>query len=344
MKSFAAHGILVSLAVVGVFLFSLLAALSLGDNVSIQDVWGSLGSRLSGGIEPPSKAVDDIVWLLRVPRGLLAIVVGGGLATVGVAMQALVRNPLAEPYILGLSSGASAGASLFFLGLLPPIISRAATLPVAAFVGGLLSVSAVYLIAREGPRLSVARLLLAGIAMSALMGSVTALITFASPDPDKLRTVLFWLLGSLGGSRWDMLALPYVVTLIGVGGLLLLARQLDAMLTGEEAALSLGVPVETMKIILIVLGALVTGILVAAAGVIGFVGLIIPHVVRLMVGVTHRRVIPISFALGGAFLLWSDVISRSAFPSQDLPVGVVTALFGVPFFLVLLRRTEYRFG
>ncbi len=327
-----------------VFGASLLFALTLGDTISTGDVARTIGSRLSDSVDPPGGAIDDIVWLLRIPRGLMAVLCGGGLAIVGVAMQALVRNPLAEPYILGISSGASAGASLFFLGLLPPIVSRAATLPVAAFLGGLFSVSVVYLIAREGPRLSVARLLLAGVSISALMGSITSVITFASPDPDKLRTVLFWLLGSLGGSRWDLLAIPAIATLAGGVILVAFSRQMDALLTGEEPARSLGVPVEGLKTILILIGALVTGTLVSATGVIGFIGLIIPHVVRLLIGVSHSRVIPLSFLLGGAFLLWSDTIARSIFPSQDLPVGVVTAIFGVPFFLALLRKSEYRFG
>jgi len=336
--------LLVFIGVLGLFALCLLSTLSLGETVSTGDVIRSFGARLSSSIQQPEQAVDDIVWLLRVPRGIMAIVVGGGLAVVGVAMQSLVRNPLAEPYILGLSSGASAGASLFFLGLLPSVVSRAATLPVAAFLGGLLSVSVVYLIAREGSRLSVARLLLAGVAVSALMGSVTSVVTFASPDPDKLRTVLFWLLGSLGGSRWEVLAVPVTASLVGSFGLLTISRQMDALLTGEEPARSLGVRVESLKTVLIVVSALVTGALVSATGVIGFVGLIVPHVVRLLVGVAHRRVILFSFILGGAFLLWSDAIARLTFPSQELPVGVVTAIFGVPFFLFLLRRSEYRFG
>jgi iron complex transport system permease protein len=259
-------------------------------------------------------------------------------------MQALVRNPLAEPYILGISSGASAGASLFFLGLLPPILSRTISLSGAAFIGGLASVTIVYLIAREGSRLSVARLLLAGVAMSALMASITSLVTFASPDPNKLRTVLFWLLGSLGGSRWEMLPLPLAASVGGTIVLIAFARQLDAMLIGEEPAQSLGVRVEWLKMMLISLGAFVTGTLVAATGVIGFVGLIVPHVARLLIGVSHHRVVPLSFGLGAVFLIAADVVARSVLPSQDLPVGIVTAVCGVPFFLALLRTSEYRFG
>jgi iron complex transport system permease protein len=334
-----------SIVLAALLVTSVLVALAVGSSINITDVLRTLGTRIAPSrIQAPAETVDNIIWLIRIPRLVMALAVGGGLAVVGVAMQALVRNPLAEPYILGISSGASAGASLFFLGLLPPILSRTASLSGAAFLGGLASVSIVYLIAREGSRLSVARLLLAGVAMSALMASATSLVTFASPDPDKLRTVLFWLLGSLGGSRWNMLPVPLIASVGGAVILLACARQMDALLIGEEPAQSLGVSVETLKILLIGLGAFVTGTLVAATGVIGFVGLIVPHVARLLVGVSHRRVVPVSFGLGAVFLVISDVVARSVLPAQDLPVGIVTAACGVPFFLVLLRTSEYRFG
>ena len=298
---------------------------------------------LSSG-PPPDPTADRIVWLLRMPRAALAFVVGGGLAIIGAAMQALVRNPLAEPYILGISSGASAGASLFYLGFLPPVLSKTLSMPLAAFCGGLLSITLVYLVARGSTRLSVARLLLAGVAMAALMGSVTSFITFSSPDPDKLRAVLFWLLGSMHHATWSLLPLPAIVTLAGLVTLMSLARSLDAMLLGDEAAHSLGVSVEALKRLLIIVAALVTGTLVAASGAIGFVGLIIPHAVRSFAGVTHRRLLPACFFAGALFLLWADLAARALLPSQELPVGIITALCGVPFFLVLLRRSTYDFG
>ncbi len=290
-----------------------------------------------------SDAVDAIVWKLRMPRVVLAAVVGGGLSIIGVAMQTLVRNPLAEPYILGISGGAAAGASLFYLGFLPPLLSRAVSMPLAAFLGGLLSITIVYMVARSGSTVSVARLLLAGVAMAALMGAVTALVTFASPEPDKLRAVLFWLQGSLAGTRWGAVPLPAVVAVSGLCLLLALSRPMDAMLLGEEPAFSLGVPMERIKHVLIGLAALVTGTLVATSGAIGFVGLIVPHVVRFFTGVTHRRLVPASFLLGAVFLIWADLAARVMLPSQELPVGAVTAICGVPFFLALLRRKQYRF-
>lgn len=325
---------------------STVVAVSFGSEpVAFADVLAVFRSRLpfAGGAAPDA-TVEQIVWQLRLPRALLAMIVGGGLAVIGVAMQALVRNPLAEPYILGISSGASAGASLFFLGLLPPLLTRALTMPLAAFLGGWLAITVVYLTARTGTRVSVARLLLAGVAMSALMASVTSFITLVSPDPNRLRAVLFWLLGSLNGAHWSLLPVPAATAVLGLVCLTALARPLDALLTGEEPAFSLGVPVETVKRLLILLAAFVTGTLVAVSGAIGFVGLIVPHAVRALVGVSHRRVVPASFFAGAIFLLWADLGARAILPSQDFPVGIITALAGAPFFLALLRRNPYRFG
>lgn len=333
------------MAVTGVLvLASLLFGVTFGsEDVPFPEVLRVFGSRLGLGA-PASDTADRIVWLLRLPRVLMALTVGGGLALIGVAMQALVRNPLAEPYVLGLSSGAAAGASLFYLGFLPPLLSQALTLPMAAFLGSLLVMVLVYLVARTEGYLSVTRLLLAGVAFSSLMGSVAALVTLASPDPNRVRTVLFWLLGSLNGTRWESLPLPMAASLTGLVVLMGLGRTLDALLLGEEAAQHLGVPAETTKQVLIFLSALVTGILVAATGAIGFVGLIVPHAVRTLAGVVHHRVLPLSCMAGALFLLWADLLARTLLPSQDLPVGIVTALCGVPFFLLLIRQKRYQFG
>ncbi len=304
--------------------------------------WGSadlgparVGAALLGRGTPTD---ETILWALRMPRVVLALAVGGGLAVVGVAMQALVRNPLAEPYILGASSGASAGAALFFLGFLPAAVSKTVSMPVAATAGAWLAVLAVFAAARRGPTLSATRLLLAGVAMSALLGSVTAFVTYASPEPNKLRAVLFWLLGSLSRARWATVWAPLVVSVASAAALWALARPLDLLTTGEERAALLGVPVEKLKRALIALAAVATGVLVASAGVIGFVGLIVPHAVRLVAGATHRRLVPLAFVGGALFLTLADLAARTILPGQDMPVGVLTAICGVPFFLALLRR------
>ncbi len=324
------------------WLASAAVAVAVGSaDVSLAEVGRAVGHRIGLGAAPDPTA-ELIVWELRLPRVVLAGLVGGGLAVVGVGMQALVRNPLAEPYILGVSGGASAGVSLFYLGFLPAALTGALSLGLAAFLGALLAMVAVVLVAREGSRVSTARLLLAGVAVQALLGALTSFLIFASPAPQKLQTLLFLLLGSFEGTTWGEVGLPATVAVGGALALWALARPMDALLTGEEPAQSLGVPVEALKRALIVLTALVTGVLVAASGIIGFVGLIVPHAVRFVVGVGHRRVVPVTFGAGAVFLVWADLAARTVLAGQVLPVGVLTALCGVPFFLVLLRRAGPR--
>lgn len=331
---------LVLIAVISVFF-----SVSLGDEVSFMDALLVLWHHASFGVSPsPDPIADRIVWSLRFPRALLAFIVGGGLAMIGAAMQTLVRNPLAEPYILGISGGATAGASLFYLGFLPPLFSKAISMPLAAFLGGLCAIVIVYSVAGTRGRISVSRLLLAGVAVASLMGALTSFITLSSPEPDKLRSVLFWLLGSFHLAQWSTLIWPAISVFVGLMILLILSRPLDGMLTGDESAHSLGVAVESVKRILIVLASLVTGSIVAASGAIGFVGLIVPHAVRSFTGVAHRKVIPLSFIGGAIFLLWADLAARVILPNAQLPVGIVTALCGVPFFLFLLHKKQHRFG
>ncbi len=332
--------LLVFIALISVFF-----SVSLGREVSVTDALQVLWYHASFGLGSPPDPIDDrIVWNLRFPRTLLAFIVGGGLAMIGAAMQTLVRNPLAEPYILGISGGATAGASLFYLGFLPPLFSKALSMPLAAFLGGLCAIIIVYSVAGSRGRISVSRLLLAGVAIASLMGALTSFITLSSPEPDRLRSVLFWLLGSFHLAQWSTLVWPTIAVSIGLVVLMILSRPLDGMLTGDESAHSLGVAVESMKRILIVLASLVTGSIVAASGAIGFVGLIVPHAVRSFTGVTHRKVIPASFIGGAVFMLWADVAARMILPNAQLPVGIVTALCGVPFFLILLHKKQHHFG
>jgi iron complex transport system permease protein len=328
----------IGLALVATWAVSTLVATTLGSvSLPAAEAARALGWRL-GLSGPPSPMAGIIVWELRLPRVLLAAIVGGGLAVVGVGMQALVRNPLAEPYILGVSGGASAGVSLFYLGFLPAALVGDLTVGMVAFTGALGTMAIVYLVASDGARVSTARLLLAGVAMQALLGALTSFVIFASPQPQKLQTMLFLLLGTFSGASWGGLVLPALAALGGTATLWLLARPMDALLTGEEPAQTLGVPVEALKRTLIAVTALVTGVLVAAAGIIGFVGLIIPHAVRFISGVSHRRLVPLSFAAGAVFMVWADVAARMLLAQQELPVGVLTAICGVPFFLALLRR------
>ncbi len=301
-----------------------------------------LDATIGSGVDMDDRMVQ-IVLQLRLPQAIAAFLVGAGLAIVGVAMQALVRNPLAEPYVLGISGGASAGASLFYLGLIPTFIAASIDITLAAFLGALLSITLVYLVARTGKTLSVSRLLLAGVAMASLMAAVSSFVLFASPDLNKMRAVLFWLMGSFNSISWSDIPIAASVTIAAGMILFSLSRSLDALLTGEEPARSLGVRVETIKRVLIVLSALVTGVLVSISGAIGFIGLIIPHSIRSLMGVNHRYVLPGSFLAGGLFLVLADTLSQTLLAGQQLPVGIVTAISGVPFFLYLLRKTDYQF-
>lgn len=305
-------------------------------------VWGILGHQIGlPWVEPDwSRPRETIVVDVRAPRVLLGVVVGAGLAVVGAAMQALVRNPLADPYLLGVSSGASLGAVVVivagvnFLGAL--------TLSAAAFAGALFTMFLVYATARASGRITSIRLVLAGIAVAAVLSAATNLILLTTERGNQAREVLSWTLGGLGGVNWDMLWLPALVMVGAIGVLLLQARSLNLLLAGEEAATTMGLDVGRFRTRMFVLLSLVTGVLVAAAGPIGFVGLMMPHLMRLFVGGDHRRLLPAAALAGAIFLVWADIAARTVASPQEVPVGVLTALCGGPFFLWMMRRDARR--
>ncbi|MFI9801318.1 FecCD family ABC transporter permease [Streptomyces sp. NPDC052302] len=322
---------------------SAIAGLAIGSvQVPPGQVWGIVTHALGADRQPPdwSRARETIVLDVRAPRVLLGAVTGAGLAVVGTALQALVRNPLAEPYLLGVSSGASLGAVsviVFGVTLFGPV-----SLSVAAFVGALGALLLVYATARTGGRITSSRLVLSGVAIAAMLTAVLDLMLLTTDRGNETRAVLAWTLGGLGGVDWGTLWLPSTALMLGVGVLLTQARNLNLLLTGEEAATTMGLDVARFRARLFVLLSLVTGVLVAAAGPIGFVGLMTPHIVRLFVGGDHRRVLPTA-ALGGAvFLVWADIAARTVAAPMEIPVGVLTALCGGPFFLWLMRRDARR--
>ena len=321
-------------------------SLSVGTaDLGIVDAIKILIAHLVPGAEKPpaglSEMQDAIVWSLRLPRTLVGLLVGSSLAIAGALMQGLFRNPLAAPGVIGTSAGASTGA---VIALATGLADRSMLyLPLFSILSALLSLALVVRVARREGRVPVPDLLLAGVALAAFMAAISAFVTLASPDANKTRAVLFWLMGSFNGVTWSDLPLAVSVTVLGGLTLFALARPLDALLSGEESASSLGVQVESLKKLLIVLSALVTGVLVSISGAIGFVGLIIPHSVRSIMGISHRWVLPGSFLTGGLFMVLADTLSQWILPGQQLPVGIVTALCGVPFFLMLLRRTDYQF-
>jgi len=289
-------------------------------------------------IEPDwTTAQLNIVWLIRFPRVLLGLFVGAGLAVVGVTMQALVRNPLADPYILGISSGASVGAvSVFAFGAFA--FAGVYALSIGAFLGALLTFFIVFLLAQRSGRILPTRLVLSGVAVAYFFSGLTSFITLTSDQRELARAVLAWLLGSLAGTDWAELTLPVVVLVAGCLILAFQARSLNALIVGDETAATLGVDTTRFRRQVFLTVSLITGTMVAVSGAIGFVGLMIPHMVRLLVGTDHRRVIPLSLFVGGIFLIWVDVIARTAFDPVELPVGVITSLLGGPFFLWLLHQ------
>jgi iron complex transport system permease protein len=283
-----------------------------------------------------TKPMEQIVWFIRFPRVLLAIIIGGGLSVIGVTMQAMVRNPLASPYILGISSGASLGISLVIIfGVLSFAGSYGISL--AAFLGSLGAFGFVFLLAENRGRLTNIRLVLTGIAISSMCSALTSFLTYLAPD-HSLRQVVFWMLGSLGGAKWENLPLPSSILLAGTIYLILQARSLNVLIMGEETANTLGIDTNRFRKKLFVTVSLLGGVLVAVSGVIGFVGLMMPHIVRLIVGTDHRRVLPTALLVGAIYLIWVDVIARTVLHPVELPIGIITSIIGAPFFLYLMWR------
>ncbi len=324
------------------FLCALVASLCIGSSpLPPGQVLRALAARLLPGLLGQGMLADPmavvIVWDLRLARSLLAGVAGAALGSAGAVMQGLFRNPLADPYALGVSSGASLGAvAAIALGLGSPLVAVGAT-ELLAFAGALGSALLVYTIARSSRRQSqTASLLLAGAAVGSFLGALVSLIV--TIDSRDLQRVFFWLLGGFGGKSWSDLgaALPFAALSIGLSALL--ARPLDLLGAGEEAASSLGLEIERTRKLAVAASSLGVAAAVSAGGIIGFVGLLGPHLARLLVGPGHRRLIPASALTGAALLMVADAIARSVASPLELPVGIVTALVGAPLFLRLLAR------
>ncbi|MDO4911296.1 MAG: iron ABC transporter permease [Corynebacterium sp.] len=294
------------------------------------------GAELSGDI---TQAADTIIWQLRVPRAILALTVGAGLAIAGVDMQALVRNPLAEPYLLGIASGASVGATAV---LVFGVIGGINALFIGSLVGAIAASITVYLIARMQGDLNPLRLILSGVVLSSAFSAVASFLVFRGPDSRAAESVMFWMLGSVAGATWAKLPIPIITVILAFILMRFLSRPMDAIASGDETAISVGVDVRTMRAILFLIQAVLVGIMVAIAGGIGFVGLVIPHLARTLVGAVHSRLIPTAAVMGALFMLWVDVIARIAAPPQEIPLGVVTGIIGAPLFLILMGRKELR--
>ncbi|AFR09418.1 FecCD family ABC transporter permease [Nocardiopsis alba] len=326
-------------------LLSAVLAIGLGSAVippleTLRHLWAAL----TGGVISADEVTrHQVVWEIRAPRVLLAAVVGAGLGAVGVAVQAMVRNPLADPYILGVSSGASVGAVL--VGVVGGLAALGVyAVSVGAFLGALAATLLVYAIAHDRRGVTPLRLVLTGVALSFGFQAIMSVIVYLAPGNEATGTVLYWTMGGFGGATWGTLPPAAATILIGVLLLRRMSRPLDVMALGDEAAAGLGVDAPRLRRRLFLLTAVMTGAMVAVSGAIGFVGLVVPHIVRILVGADHRRVLAVAPLAGAVLMVWVDLVARVVAAPRELPLGVITALVGVPVFITLMRRRGYLFG
>lgn len=319
-------------------LASVTVAVSVGAvPVPASTVWGVVLNKLSPDLIETtwSKGRTAIVWDIRFPRALLALMVGAGLAAVGASLQAVTRNPLADPHLLGISSGGAFGAILallhtgLFLGLL--------TVPLLAFAGALVATLLVLAVSSFASATSADRLVLTGVAISFIIMACANILIFLG-DPRATHTVVFWMLGGLGLAQWSHLIYPLIILIPCLGWLYFRSADLNAMTIGDETAATLGLNVVRFRLSVFVIGALITGVMVAFSGMIGFVGLMMPHIARLLVGGDYQKLIPVSALLGAVFVLWADIAARTIMAPEDMPIGIVTGLIGGCFFVWLLSR------
>lgn len=348
-RSLDGPGLIAGAALIVALVISAGIAISVGTvAIPLTDVAGTVAGQL--GLEHASvpALTQHIVWELRAPRVVAAGLLGAGLSVGGAVAQSLTRNPLADPYLLGVSAGSALGAVVVLVigtAVIPLLagVTLPAAMTIAAFVGGLAALVLVLILATERDgTLQSNRLILAGVAIGQLCAAVTSALVLFGGDEGAARQVVQWTLGSVAGARWPQVLIMLLVTvpiLLVIGRY---ARTLDAFAFGERSAASLGIAVNQTRWLLYTLVSLLTATLVAVAGIVGFVGLVVPHIVRLLGGPLHRRVLPLS-ALGGALLMiWVDLLGRSLVPNSEIPLGIITAVIGVPFFIVILRRRQVR--
>lgn len=322
---------------VALLALSVAVAITIGPaDIRVGDVWSVVASHLGWGSSELTPIREGIVWELRLPRTLLAAVCGAGLAVCGAVMQSLLRNPLADPFVLGVSSGASTGAVIVVvLGVGGGLVSVSA----GAFLGAVLSFGLVLLLSHTLGG-ATDRVVLSGVAAMQLFSALTSFVVMTAADAETTRGVLFWLLGSLSGVGWTDVWVCFAVLAVTLLVCLGYARTLDAFAFGQDAAATLGVSVARTRLVLLCATALLTAALVSSAGAIGFVGLVLPHAARALVGSGHARLLPVTALAGAVFLVWVDTLARTVLDPQEVPVGVVTSLIGVPVFVLVLYRTR----
>ena len=332
-------------AVISIFLLlvSILAAISIGSvDISIGDILTSIF--ICSGNSPITECAinpisHQIIWDIRLPRIFMALLTGAGLSVTGAILQSVTRNPLADPYLFGISSGASLGAVIVMAALSTATLSDTpVSITFGALIGSAFSVVLMLTLAGRSA-IHVERLLLSGVAVSFMLSAFTSLILYYS-EPDTAATLLFWMMGSFSNSQWAELWMPATALTIGVSLFFIYRRWLAAIQAGDESALTLGIPVNKMRLFMLLICAAITAVLVAHVGGIGFVGLMIPHISRFIVGTQIHRLLFMTLVLGGSFMIWVDVIARSLLDNQVLPVGIVTSAVGSFFFFIILKHRQ----
>ena len=338
---------LVMLLLAVLLVLAFLWALSIGTvKLSFVQIYEGIVNQFTSGmaIETAGQGpVHDIIWLLRLPRLVLAALVGMGLSVCGVIMQAVVKNPLADPYILGISSGASLGATAaILLGI--GVALGENFVGIAAFIGAFAMSLGVLFISNLGGRSNSVKLLLAGMALSAVCGAFSSFIVYFANNKEGMQTIAYWMMGSFAGAKWETLAVIGPIVVLAVLFFWTQSRMLNLMLLGDESALTLGTDLHIYRQIYLLVSSLIVGFVVYAAGMVGFVGLVVPHVIRMLVGTDHKKLIPVSALTGAVFLVIADGLCRVIIPRTELPIGILISLIGAPCFVYLMIKKTYGFG
>ena len=338
---------LVMLLLVVLLVLAFLWALSIGTvKLSFVQIYEGIVNQFTSGmaIETAGQGpVHDIIWLLRLPRLVLAALVGMGLSVCGVIMQAVVKNPLADPYILGISSGASLGATAaILLGI--GVALGENFVGIAAFIGAFAMSLGVLFISNLGGRSNSIKLLLGGMALSAVCGAFSSFIVYFANNKEGMQTIAYWMMGSFAGAKWETLAVIGPIVVLAVMFFWTQSRMLNLMLLGDESALTLGTDLHIYRQIYLLVSSLIVGFVVYAAGMVGFVGLVVPHVIRMLVGTDHKKLIPVSALTGAVFLVIADGLCRVIIPRTELPIGILISLIGAPCFVYLMIKKTYGFG
>lgn len=345
IKSKKGSFFILTITLLALLFFIIILAVAVGSTyIKPSEVYSVLLNKITNSLGNNLAMIENIVWEIRLPRVLLGGIAGATLAISGVLMQSVTKNPIAEPYILGISSGASCGA--VFIIVLGGVASLGiTTITAGAFVGSLISGVLVFIIGTEmGRTSSTTRLVLSGMAISTIFSALTNLLIYGAKNSNQAKTALFWTVGSLGGAKWSVLLLPFLILVITMVVTIALSKSLDILLLGDNDAVVLGVNTKAIKSIILIMSTLLISTLVSVTGAIGFIGLIVPHIARTLVGSNHRKLTILSALIGAIFLIGSDILARALFPPIEIPIGIITSLIGGPFFLYLITKKNYSFG